>query len=96
MEFKRLELLAEIDEKSKDLEVFSRARDDIRRRVVEVSDSTCRLTPLVNWSGTDAVLGSLDLAIHAMEHTLDELKAMLASAPPVLRLVESLDEQPES
>jgi hypothetical protein len=94
MDFKRQELLAEIEEKSKDLEVFAKARDDIRRRVMEVNDSPSRLTPLPNWSGTDAVLGSLDLAIHAMEHTLEELKAILSSTSnrPLLRLVEPLDE----
>ena len=33
-------------------------------------DSKSELTPLPVWSGTDAVLGSLDLAIAAMEGTL--------------------------
>ena len=46
------------------------------RRITEVSDSLSELTPLARWSGTDAVLGSLDLAIHSMARTLDQLWAM--------------------
>ena len=72
------ELQAEIDEKSLDLQAFTTAREIIRRRVLEVKESECQLTPLPEWSGTDAVLGSLDLAIHAIEHTLEELRALKA------------------
>lgn len=83
------DLRAEIQEKTLDLEVFVRAREIIRARVLEVKDSTSPLTPLPNWSGTDAVLGSLDLAIHSMERTLAELTVMLESARPALQLVKS-------
>lgn len=86
----RAQIIAEIAEKSADLTAFSEAREIIRRRVMEVKDSSCQLTPLPNWSGTDAVLGSLDLAIHAMERTLDELRHLLQVSPPerpVLQLV---------
>jgi hypothetical protein len=94
MDFTRQQLLDEIDEKSKDLAVFSKARDDIRRRVQEVVDSKSVLTPLPMWSGTDAVLGSLDLAIHAMEGTIRELQQLLEQAapePPTLRVIRSDD-----
>lgn len=74
------EVRAEIMEKTWDLQAFYKAREIIRRRVLEVKDSESKLTPLPNWSGTDAVLGSLDLAIHAMERTLDELKGLLETA----------------
>lgn len=70
------ELEAEIQEKTLDLVAFHEARRIIRKRVLEVKDSPSPLTPLPTWSGTDAVLGSLDLAIHAMERTLDELLEM--------------------
>ena len=81
------DLKAEIEEKSLDLNAFVQARDIIRARVLEVKDSTSPLTPLPNWSGTDAVLGSLDLAIHSMERTLVELTIMLDNARPALQLV---------
>lgn len=70
-------LRAEIAEKSRDLEVFSECREKIRARVLEVKDSPSQLTPLPVWSGTDAVLGSLDLSIHAMERTIEELRLLL-------------------
>jgi hypothetical protein len=44
--------------------------------VVEVKDEG-RLMTLVNWSGTSAVMGSLELAIHAMERTVEELRDIL-------------------
>lgn len=83
------ELKAEIEEKSLDLSAFVQARDIVRARVQEVLDSTSPLTPLPNWSGTDAVLGSLDLAIHSMERTLVELSSMLDKARPALQLVKT-------
>lgn len=84
---------AELQEKTADLAAFSKAREIIRQRVLEVKDSGSGLTPLPFWSGTDAVLGSLDLSIHAMERTIAELqtmeqKALEESRPrPNLRLV---------
>lgn len=78
MKFTREELEAEIAEKSRDLAAFGQARDLVRRRVLEVAESKSRLTPLPVWSGTDAVLGSLDLAISAIERTIDELRELLA------------------
>jgi hypothetical protein len=73
-------LRREIEEKTQDWKTFSNARAMIRARVLEVRDSKSQLTPLPQWSGTDAVLGSLDLSIHAMERTLLELHEMLKYA----------------
>lgn len=81
------ELNAEIEEKTADLKAFSKARALIRERVLEVQDSQSRLTPLPRWSGTDAVLGSLDLAIHAMERTINELKELKKKAKGSLKLI---------
>lgn len=89
--FTREQLEAEIEEKSFDLRAFSEAREIIRARVLEVKDSTSPLTPLPYWSGTDAVLGSLDLAIHAMEHTIEDLRAELAKAPPRFTVIDGGD-----
>lgn len=95
MGWNRTELEAEISEKSEDLKAFSTAREIIRHRVRTVVDSQSKLTPLPEWSGTDAVLGSLDLAIHSMERTLDELRELLKKAPPTLRVIDG-GEQEES
>lgn len=86
MTFTRPQLLAEIEEKSLDLRAFSEARAIIRQRVLEVQDSQSPLTPLPQWAGTDAVLGSLDLAIHAMERTLEELRQLERQAEEEPRL----------
>lgn len=81
----------EIEETAKDLAVFSEARALIRARVLEAHDYPVkRLLPDITiWSGTDAVLGSLDLVVHALERMLAELKVERENAPddPKLRLV---------
>lgn len=91
MELSRKEVQEEIQEKSLDLRTFLEAREMIRRRVLEVADSPSALTPLPQWSGTDAVLGTLDLVCHAIERTLIELRIMLRDLPedtkPNLRIV---------
>jgi len=96
MNLTRKQLEEELAEKGRDLEVFAQARALIHARVVEVMDSKSQLTPLPQWSGTDAVLGSLDMAVHAIERTVDELSALLDKAiseeKPTLRLVKGSDE----
>ena len=42
----------------------------------EVKDDG-RLMKLVDWSGTSAVMGSLELSIHAIERVVDELRDIL-------------------
>jgi hypothetical protein len=73
-------LESELKEKTEDLRVFTEARTLIRQRVLELRDSQSGLTPLTEWSGTDAVLGSLDLAIHAMERTIRELQQLFEAS----------------
>ena len=48
----------------------------IHRRVSEVKDEG-RFLKLVNWSGTSAVMGTLDLVIHSLERTYDEMEDIL-------------------
>lgn len=66
----------ELSEHTKDLVAFKGAYSQIRARVVEVQDEG-RLMKLVNWSGTSAVMGSLELTIHAIERTVEELRDLL-------------------
>lgn len=65
----------ELSEHEKDLAAFVSAYDTIHRRVQEVKDEQ-RLLTLVNWSGTSAVMGALELTIHAIERTVNELREM--------------------
>lgn len=88
------EVEAEIAEKTEDWKAFADARALIRKRVLEVRDSQSRLTPLPTWSGTDAVLGSLDLAIHAMERTileLEELRRKMRETQPRFQVIDGGD-----
>lgn len=74
------DLETQIAEVKADLAAFLAARDIVRARVIEVRDAPhpARLLPrLTDWSGTGAVLGSLDLTIHAMERTIEELTQIL-------------------
>ena len=91
MEWDLPTLRRELEEKTRDLEAFRTAREIIRKRVLEVRDSPSQLTPLPQWSGTDAVLGSLDLSIHAMERTLIELQGMLTQAEEARPRLQLLD-----
>lgn len=71
------ELETEIEETQKDLVVFMKVRDTLQQRVQEQIDYPAqgRLLPtIVEWSGTSAVLGTLDLSIHSLERVLGELR----------------------
>ena len=73
----RKELVLELEEHKKDLRAFMRAYDVIHLRVVEVKDEA-RLLKLVEWSGTSAVMGALELSIHSIERVIEELKELIA------------------
>lgn len=66
----------ELAEHIKDLAAFKGAYSRIHARVLEVQDEG-RLMKLVSWSGTSAVMGSLELTIHAIERTIEELRDLL-------------------
>jgi hypothetical protein len=66
----------ELEEHKLDLTAFQTAYSTIHKRVADVRDEG-RLMTLVNWSGTSAVMGSLELATHAIERTVEELRDIL-------------------
>lgn len=66
----------ELQEHQADLKAFQDAYRCVHRRVQEVKDAG-QLMKLVNWSGTSAVMGSLELSIHAIERVVEELKQIL-------------------
>lgn len=69
-------VLLELREHQADLQAFQGAYSCIHKRVQEVKDES-QLMKLVNWSGTSAVMGSLELSIHAIEHVVEELQQLL-------------------
>lgn len=72
----RSHVVLELEEHGKDLSAFLLAHACIWKRVQEVKDDG-RLMKLVEWSGTSAVLGTLDLSIHAIERVVEELRDVL-------------------
>jgi hypothetical protein len=66
----------ELDEHLQDLEAFRKAYNVIQARVRTVADEG-RLLKLVTWSGTTAVVGTLELVIHNIERVVEELKDIL-------------------
>jgi hypothetical protein len=95
-------LEAEIAELRKDYQAFGKAYDLMRQRLLE-SNETPRTPELHTWSGTRAVVGSLEMAIHAVERTILEYDALIQKVRlgelentdvptrPVLSLVKETD-----
>jgi hypothetical protein len=73
----RTQIIEELVEHKLDLVAFRAAYAKIHVRVQEVKDEQ-RLLALVNWSGTTAVMGALELSIHAMERVVIELESLLS------------------
>lgn len=66
----------ELQEHRADLKAFQDAYGCIHRRIQSVKDDG-QLMKMANWSGTSAVMGSLELSIHAIERVVEELKQLL-------------------
>ena len=69
-------ILLELENHLADLEAFQGAYSCIHRRVQDVKDEG-QLMKLVEWSGTSAVMGSLEMSIHAIERVVEELRDLL-------------------
>jgi hypothetical protein len=65
-------LLREREELQKDLLAFKRSYDVIRNRVNESLDSPRNYPPLYKWSGTRAVMGSLEMAVLQIEQNVEQ------------------------
>lgn len=59
-------------ELQKDLMAFKRSFDVVRNRIDESLNSSRSFPPLHKWSGTRAVVGSLEMAIQHIERTIEE------------------------
>lgn len=72
----RRDLMSELKEQKLDLQAFSTSYEIIRQRVQTLKDEG-RMLKLVDWSGTSAVMGSLEMSIHAIERVTDEVRALI-------------------
>ncbi len=69
--YSRSTLVREKEELHRDLVSFSQAYEILRKRVLDSNELEIPRRPLLHeWSGTRAVIGSLEMAIHAIERTL--------------------------
>lgn len=71
-------LETEIGEMRKDYMAFVRAYDILRQRILESSETVPSRYPLLHeWSGSRAVVGAMELSIHAIERTIEGLDAVI-------------------
>lgn len=71
-------LRVERDEMQKDWLTFVGAYDLLRKRILASNEMDPPRHPLLHrWSGTAAVVGSLELSIHAIERTIAEYDELI-------------------
>lgn len=71
-------LEVELEELRKDRFAFGSANDIMRQRILDSSEAEPSRSPeLHTWSGTRAVVGSLEMAIHSIERTIVEYDALI-------------------
>lgn len=71
-------LQGELEELRKDRHAFGTAYDVMCQRVLDSSETEQPRSPaLQTWSGTRAVVGSLEMAIHSIERTIIEYDALI-------------------
>lgn len=73
-------LKLELKELRKDRHAFASALDYLQQRVIESNETDIPRRPLLHeWSGTRAAIGSLEMALHAIERTIGELDRLIYS-----------------
>lgn len=71
-------LVRERTELLRDRLAFGAALDVMKRRIIESNESDIPRQPLLHeWSGTRAVVGSLEMALHAVERSLEEMDRLI-------------------
>jgi hypothetical protein len=76
--FSRRLVVQELREHEKDLKAFQDAYGCIHRRLQEIKDDG-QFKKLLDWAGTSAVSGSLQMSIHAIEQIVKRLRRMLVN-----------------
>lgn len=71
-------LKRERDELLRDRTAFASALDILQKRILESNETEIPRQPLLHtWSGTRACVGSLEMALHAVERTIDQVEQMI-------------------
>lgn len=73
-------LRREQEELLRDRHAFASALDILKRRISESNKTDVQRTPLLHeWSGSRASVGSLEMALHAVERTINEIGQVILS-----------------
>lgn len=68
----------ERDELRKDRQAFAAALDTLVKRLQDSNETIIPRKPLLHeWSGSRSSVGSLEMALHAIERTLDETERLI-------------------
>ncbi len=71
-------LRREREELLRDRYAFATSLDILQKRILESNDTDVPRRPLLHeWSGSRASVGSLEMALHAIERTLDETNQLI-------------------
>lgn len=73
-------LQREREELRRDRAAYATSLDILTRRVLESNETDIPRRPLLHeWSGTRACIGSLEMALHAVERTLNEVTNLISA-----------------
>jgi hypothetical protein len=73
-------LMREREELQRDRHAFASALDTLKKRIMDSNETDIERRPLFHeWSGTRAVVGSLEMALHATERALEETSQLIMS-----------------
>lgn len=68
----------ELEQLRKDRDAWAQALSTIKARIVESNELPIPRRPILHeWSGTHAVVGSLEVTLHHIERTIEEAKALV-------------------
>lgn len=71
-------LKREFEELRRDRHAFASALDILQRRIVESNETEIPRRPILHeWSGARASVGSLEMSLHAIERTLEEMGQLI-------------------
>ncbi len=71
-------LIRELVELRKDRDAWSKALSVLQARITESNELDIPRRPILHeWSGTRAVVGSLEVTLHQIERTIEEVKDLI-------------------
>lgn len=73
-------LLRELEQLRKDRDAWAQALSVLKARILESNELPIPRRPILHeWSGTRAVVGSLEVTLHHIERQIEEVKGLVRS-----------------